>query len=252
MKTTYNILRAGLLGIFVILTSCGYEDPIGSTVTIYPIITLNGDDVDQVAVGETYDDPSAVATIDDTEVPVEVTYTGKFTGATYTGTLNTSMPDIYTATYSAENSDGFSGSATRQVIVSNTGDLVNSIEGVYLSTVARNGTIDAAYIDMEYVLIWQNEDGSYELSDAFGGYYDIGRVYGVDYITPGALIIANDIPSNDFEYPNTVSNLSFGGSATIAGMTVDPDAGTIDYTCVWQADASTTYTFDIHLEQVQF
>lgn len=251
MKALYKITKLGLLGVLLTLASCGYEDPIESTVTVFPVITLNGEQEVQVGVGETFNDPGATATVDDVEIPVEVTYVGRFTGNTSTGTLDTSVPDIYIASYAAENSDGFSGSVTRTVVVSNTGDLVNSIEGLYTSTVLRNGASGPEYTDMEYVLIWQNEDGSYELSDAFGGYYDIGRAYGVGYVTPGALIIANDIPSNDFTYPNTVSNATFGGSATIAGMVVDSGAGTINFTCVWEADPATTYTFEIELQQVQ-
>ena len=101
------------------------------------------------------------------------------------------------------------------------------------------------------MLIWKNSDGSYEISDSFGGWYLFGRAIPLSE-TPGGIIVANDIPSNDFSFPGTQTNRYFGGTSEITSMTVNPDAGTIDFTCVWQADAVTTYTFDVHLEQVQF
>ena len=250
MKKIYKLTMLALLGSLFTLTSC-YEDEIGSTVTVYPVITLQGDDPIFLSVGESFTDPGAIATIGDTEVPVTTTYSGTFTGSS-SGTLNTNVADIYTATYSAMNEDGFSGSISRQIVVANTGDLVNSIEGLYTSTVTRNGAGGPQYNDMEYVLIWKNDDGTYEISDAFGGYYDIGRAYGPTYITPGGIIVANDIPTNSFSFPGTQSNLTFGGASEITSLTVNATAGTIDITNTWQADPATLYTFQIHLEQVQF
>ena len=252
MKTIYKTLKLGMLGIFIFLSSCAYEDPITSTVTDYAVITLTGDDPVFISVGETYTDPGAVVTVGGVEVPYDVRFEGKFSGLDFDDVLDTSVPDIYSQLYSAVNEDGFPASGARQVIVSNTGDLVTSIEGVYTATVVRNGVGGDQYTDMEYVLIWKNEDGSYEISDAFGGYYDLGRAFGVGYITPGALIIANDIPTNDFTFPNTVTNSGFGGEADITSMTVDAANHSIDYVCVWVADPETTYTFEVHLEQVQF
>lgn len=245
-------LSAGVL--FLALASCSTEDEISSKVTYFPVITQNSPDQEVIFVeeGTAFTDPGAVATVDDVEVPMETTYEGWFRGNSFTGTLDTNVSDIYTVEYSAVNEDGFTGVSTRQVIVAETGDLVTSISGLYRSSVARNGSITPQYEDMEYVLIWQNADGTFEISDAFGGYYDIGRVYGLTYITPGAVIEANDIPSNDFTLPTGLSNISFGGSADITSMTVDPDAKTIDFVCVWEADPATTYTFEVHLEQVQF
>jgi Domain of unknown function (DUF5011)/Domain of unknown function (DUF5012) len=251
MKTLYKKITAlALLGSLFTLTSC-YEDPISSTVTVYPVIELQGDEQVILNLGAAWEDPGAMAFIGEDPVEVSINYKGLFTGSS-SSTLNTSVADFYTATYSAMNQDGFSGSVTREIIVANTGDLVSSLEGLYRSTVVRNGATAAQYTDMEYVLIWKNSDGTYELSDAFGGYYDIGRAYGPTYITPGGVIVANDIATNDFSFPGTQSNASFGGASEITAMTVDASAGTIDYTNVWQADASTTYTFVVHLEQVQF
>jgi hypothetical protein len=254
MKTIYKTLKLGMLGIFIFLSSCGYEDPITSKVTDYAVITLTGDDPAFVHIGETYTDPGAVVTVGGVEVPYDVTFVGQYRGNEFEDVLDTSISDIYSQQYSAVNDDGFRASGSRQVIVANTGDLVTSIEGVYLSTVFRNGsqgTPASNYTDIEYILIWKNDDGTYELSDSFGGWYLFGRAIPGSQ-TPGGIIVANDIPTNDFEFPGTQSNDYFGGTSEITSMTVDAANQTIDFVCVWQADPETTYTFEVHLEQVQF
>jgi hypothetical protein len=251
MKNIYK-KGLGIIAIILALTSCSPDEPIHSTITNYPVIAVAGDGLMFAPQGEPFTDPGATATIDGNEVPVDTSYHGMFSGTNYDGTLGTNVPDLYTATYSAMNEDGFAGTETRLVFVGRTGDLVNSIEGLYRSTVLRNGAGGAAYTDMEYVMIWKNEDGTYEISDAIGGYYDIGRAYGLTYINPGGIIVANDIPSNNFDFPGTQTNLTFGGESEITGMEVHPETHSIDMVTVWQADASTTYTFEIHLEQVQF
>lgn len=49
------------------------------------------------------------------------------------------------------------------------GDLVNSIEGVYLSTTRRNGSLlpasQGSSVDQQYVYVWKNSNGTYGVSD---------------------------------------------------------------------------------------
>lgn len=255
MKNLYKLGKIGAIAILFAITSCSTEDEISSKVTVYPIITVNGDSTIFLNEGEAFTDPGAVAMIGETEVPVDVKYVGRYRGNVFTGTLDTSVADIYTAEYSALNEEGFAGTATRQIIVANTGDLVNSIEGLYTSTVFRNGTQGTPasnYTDIEYMLIWKNDDGSYEISDAFGGWYLFGRAI-PDSETPGGIIVANDIPSNDFSFPGTQTNLYFGGDSEITGLTVNPDTKTIEITTVWETPPPVTvYTFVSTLTQVQF
>lgn len=254
MKTLYKTIKIGLLGTLLAFTSCGYEDPVEtSLITDYAVITYEGGNPLFLDLNEPFEE-TAIATIDGQEVPMDAYYEGLYRGESGE-TIDTSIADTYIAEYSAVNEEGFVGTQTRKIIVSNTGNLVDNIEGVYLATTQRNGSFTSPeqnYMEMKYVQIWKNDDGTYEISDAFGLYYAVGRAYGNAYLTPGAIIVANDIPSNDFEFPNTVSNISFGGEANITEMTVDADAKTIDFTCMWQADAETLYTFGVHLDQVQF
>ncbi len=237
-----------------LIVSCTSDESSNvSRVTNYPSFDVLGDDVVYVNLGDPYVDPGVIVTEGDTEIPFTTTIVGNYRGGT---TLDTNVSDMYTITYTATNQDGFSGSATRTVYVVETGDLVNSIAGLYRTTVFRNGAQPAAnpedYTDREWILIWENEDGTYGMSDAFGGWYLYGRAIAGSE-TPGAVIVANNIATNDFDFPATMTNSYFGGDATITEMTVNPEADTIDFTTVWNTPPPVTvYTFDVHLEQHQF
>jgi hypothetical protein len=249
MKKIFLFLCASAL-----LSSCT-EETSGdvSRVTNYPNFELIGDDVIYVHKGDAFTDPGVIVTEGENEIDYTSAVVGTYRGGT---TLDTSIEDIYTVTYTATNQDGFSGSATRTIIVADTGDLVNNIAGLYRTTVFRNGLQPAAnpqdYTDREWILIWTNADGTYGISDAFGGWYLFGRaIPGSE--TPGGVIVANDIPTNNFSFPGTLTNSYFGGTANITSMTVHPESDTIDYTTVWNTAAPVTvYNFAVHLEQFQF
>ena len=244
-----KIIITSLLFAGAFFTSCDSDsDTTGgvSKITDYPIITVTGDNPLFVPLGTAYVEPGAVALAGGVEIPVETTAVGKYRGAT---TLDTNIADEYTVTYSAENSDGFFGGATRKVIVYKTGDLVNSIEGVYTCTIARNGsTPGPTYQNIKYIYIWKNNDGTYGVSDAFGGWYEFGRGLGIAYATLGGTI-AGDIPTNTFTFPgNPLTNAGFGGVANITGLTVNPTTKTLVLSCSWLAP--TAYAFVATLTQV--
>lgn len=244
MKKIISILVVTLM-----LVSCSKEDSQNvSTITYYPEFQVMGDDVIFLDKGQEFVDPGVIATEGDTEIPFTTTITGKYRGGT---TLDTNVVDIYQIVYTAVNQDGFSGSVSRTVYVVETGDMVTSIAGLYTSTVFRNGTSGAAYTNMEYVLVWEKADGSFQISDAFGGWYGIGRaIAGSD--TPGGIIIANNIAANDFSFPGTLTNAYFGGVSNIIGLTVDAATKKMVMTTSWSAPGSppTPYTFVATLTQV--
>ncbi|MBS7786501.1 DUF5011 domain-containing protein [Flavobacterium sp. CYK-55] len=218
-----------------------------SRITNYPIITVLGDDPIYIEKGGEYVDPGAIAMEGENEIEYTTSSTGKYRG----GSLDANVVDEYNVTYTATNKDGFDGSATRKVIVYKNGDLVNSIEGLYKCTISRNGVIPSnAYRDIEYIYIWKNDDGTYGISDAFGGWYEYGRALGLAYITPGGIINAVDIATNSFTFPgNPLSNDGFGGVANITDVNVDAATKKIVLTCTWAAP--TAYTFVATLTQVQ-
>jgi hypothetical protein len=230
-------------------TACTTDDTANvSTVTYFPVFTILGPNPYFTAVGTPYTDPGAIAKAGETVIPHTTTAAGKYRK---TSTLDTSKSDEYQVTYSATNSDGFVGTGSRKVIVWKNGDLINSIEGLYTCTISRNGvTPSASYRDIKYIYIWKNTDGSYEISDACGGWYEYGRALGVGYITPGGKILAVNIPSNSFTFPSTMTNSGFGGVAKITDLTVNPTTKTAVLTSSWVV-SGTSYTFVANLKQVQ-
>ncbi|MFM9824622.1 immunoglobulin-like domain-containing protein [Flavobacterium sp.] len=219
-----------------------------SRITYFPIFTISGANPYFVQQGTTYVDPGAVAKAGTVVVPHTVAAAGKYRGAT---TMDTNKVDEYLLNYTAINSDGFAGKASRKVIVYKNGDLVNSIEGLYTCTISRNGvTPSAAYINIKYIYIWKNTNGTYEVSDAFGGWYEYGRALGLGYITPKGTINAVDISTNSFTFPgNPLANTGFGGVANITDLTVNAATKTLVLKCGWAAP--TVYAFVATLTQVQ-
>lgn len=219
-----------------------------SSITYFPIITVTGANPYFVPQGTAYVEPGATAKEGSTVIPVTTTAVGKYRGST---TLDTNKVDEYQVSYSATNSDGFVGKGSRKVIVYKNGDLVNSIEGLYTCTISRNGVIpSAAYRNIKYIYIWKNANGTYQVSDAFGGWYEYGRALGVSYITPGGTIEAVNIATNTFTFPgNPLTNTGFGGVANITGLTVNAATKTLVLNCSWLAP--TAYAFVATLTQVQ-
>lgn len=236
----------------LLLTSCSTDTDNVSRVTNYPIIEMNGESTVFVPMGGTYVDPGVVATEGETVISTTSSFNGNFRGAK---TLDVNVPDEYTQTYTATNKDGFKASATRRVIVYKTGDLVNSIEGVYLSTTRRNGSLlnpaQGSSVDQKYIYIWKNTDGTFGVSDAFGGWYSIARKIGITSATQGGTITGN-IPTNTFTYPgNPLGNQYFGGVANITGLTVNAATKTLVLSTSWLAPPATNYSFVSTLTQVQ-
>lgn len=234
-----------------IFTACTTVDTANvSNITYFPIITVLGANPYFVKTGTAYADPGAIAKAGSAVIPTTFTGIGKYRK---TETLDTNKSDEYTVTYSAKNSDGFVGSATRKVIVYSNGDLVNSIEGLYTCTISRNGvTPGATYINIKYIYIWKNADGTYGISDAFGGWYEYGRAIG-NSETPGGIIKVVDIATNSFTFPGTLTNTYFGGTAKINDLTVNPITKKLVLTCTWvtaPAPTSSTYVFVANLTQV--
>jgi len=232
------------------LVSCIKEDTTAnvSRITNYPIITVNGPSFLIVNEGSNYVDAGAVSTEDGNEIETITS----FGNGTYFGTpgVDTSTPDQYLITYSAQNADGFSGSALREVWVAPpAGDLKTSISGLYTSSVQRAPLFapSAKYNDLEFVFIIQTGANTYKLSHAIGGYYGMGRGYGPGYIAAGAVITANDIATNDF----TISQATFpiwGNTVDVSEFTVDSGTKTITFTGNGNFGNG---TFKVQLKQVE-
>lgn len=214
-----------------------------SRVTFYPNFTFNGDETLVVPCGSPFVDPGVTATENGVDLPITTTVAGYYFGGT---AVNTDGVDFYGIDYKATNKDGYAGAQHRDVIVSCSGDLVNSIEGIYTSTVTRNGKGGAQYTDMKYILIKKIGANQYALSDGIGGYYDFGRGYGPDYAAKGIIITANNIAANDFSFNGPVPVGAFGGALTIDSVVVDAANKKIVIKSTWTSG----FAFEFTLTQV--
>jgi len=253
MKNLKIFRILGISALVLAISSCSLDPVIHSEVTNYPVMKLKGSATVFVPLGTTYNDPGVSATENGTEIAyTSVIGAGKFRNSK---TLDTNIVDQYVQTYTAVNKDGFSNTIDRTIIVYKNGDLVNSIEGVYTSTTRRNGALlpatQGSSVDQKYVYIWKNTDGTYQISDAFGGWYNLGRNIAKSE-TPGGKITGN-IATNSFTFPGgPLTNLYFGGVANLSGLTVDATTKTLVVTCDWDsAPPVTKYKFVSTLTQVQ-
>lgn len=213
-----------------------------SKITYFADFKMQGSSEIFLPLGSTFTDPGVKATENNVEIEVKQTITGDYFPAT---AVDGSAPNKYVITYKATNKDGFDGSAERVVYVVSTGDLVSSIEGLYTSTVVRNGVASAQYTDMAYIMIKKVGANQYEITDGIGGYYDLGRGYGADYRASGVTITDNG--GGSYATTADFGVGAFGGKANITGFTVNAGAKTISFVTDWEAG----YTFEVTLTQVQ-
>lgn len=247
MKRIYNILI--LISLVAFVSSCEREltSEGVSKITYYAEMNMTGDQVILLPLNATFTDPGVTATEKGNPINVVQSVSGIF--HSYSGnTVDMTTANEYEIKYTATNSDGFSANLYRNVYVAKTGDLVNSIEGLYKSTVKRNGVGGAQYTNMEYVMIWKTGANTYQISDGIGGYYDIGRGYGSGYMAPGGTVTAVNIPTNNFTFGPNFSVGTFGGVAKLTAMTVNAVARTVTFTSTWDGGP---YTFVVTLTQVQ-
>lgn len=119
-----------------------------SFVTSYPVFELTGGEVISIVAGGAFVDPGVVATEDGNEIPV-----------TTIGSVDTSTPGVYQLTYVATNQDGFEGSATREVVVTEEDVSGTDLSGTYL----RNNDVANPLITVIKIA-----EGYYETSNASG------------------------------------------------------------------------------------
>jgi hypothetical protein len=247
MKNILNIAKFSLLfGALITISSCNNEPEISdvSRITYFPEFSYTGGDFALIPCSSDFEIPPVTATEGGNPLPVEVVTKG-ISGIVPSVDIN--KADIYVETSSAINQDGYAGEVVRTFWVACTGDLVNSLEGLYTSTVIRNGAVNPQYFDLEYVLIRKVGANEYEISCAIGGYYEFGRSYGDAYRASGAIVTANNIAANDFTFPGPVAVGAFGGECVIESMTVDPATKTIHFISNWYTN---NFKFDVTLTQV--
>jgi len=135
MKRYLTIIILGVIS--MTYSSCkkeSFDYPEGyvsiSKVTVFPILTMKGDKYVALTKGATYIDAGATAAAGTSTIEVKVT-----------GLPNTATAGVYLITYSATNTDGFSATTTRSVVVYDikADAPANDFSGNYLR--AATGTI---------------------------------------------------------------------------------------------------------------
>lgn len=245
MKTIKIFKILGISALILAISSCSL-DPVIHTekITNYPVFDV-GEDVVFVEQGSGYVDPGAIVTENGVPIPYTTTVSGRYRGGK---TLDSNISDEYTITYTATNQDGYSGSATKTVYVVDNGDLVNSLSGLYTSTSVRDGVSAAQYTNMEYIMIWKNANGTYEVTDGIGLYYAVGRGYGDNYLGRPTLITATSIPNNSYTFNSfVIPGFASSGSGKITSLTAIPADKTIKFSSTWAG-----YKFDVTLKKVEF
>lgn len=181
-----NILYSMLIALVAFtFASCGDKESEGkSRFTFYPTIELLGEASMNVDKGTAYVEPGFTSTLNGEDVSDKVTVTG---------TVDTSKSGVYTLTYTTTtNSDGFSASATRTVIVL---DPNSAVEGFYLNSPTsyrlREGA-QVAYGAAFELLVIDNGDGTYSVDDMLGGWYRDRAGYGSNYAMQALISIAED------------------------------------------------------------
>ena len=157
-----SLLKNMLLLSFIVAlsVSCDEDETEGlSKVTEFPEFEMTDAKYYFHEKGETYEEPGITAYEGGEEVPVETS-----------GSVNSDEAGVYTIEYTATNSDGYSKSVKRYVIVHHGGIADNDLTGTYAGGYYGDGTMEMTKI----------KNGLYQSTDVFG--------YGPPYPTPGKIV----------------------------------------------------------------
>ena len=194
-----------------------------SRITYFPEFVKEGEDFYIINENEEFVDPGITVLEQGQEIPFSTTFQGRYSG--YTGSTIGEEADQYSLVYNAVNKEGFPASSSRTIVKVNTGDLVNSISGLYSSKSVR---VSGVTYDPVRVLIWEVEPNVYEISCSVGGFYADGRGDGDVSLARGGTIVVNDLATNDFTFTPAFFE-SFQLNVAITSMTVDPATKTITF-----------------------
>ena len=231
----YKCILAVILSVFL-FAACEKETAGLSRITYYATFEMEGDEYMFIESNSTFTEPGVKAFEDETELPVDIK-----------GTVNTAVPDIYTIFYSAKNSDGFSKTIARKVIVYDpTPSALES--GLYKVSPLSNRTPlnsgpgksgGAEYKSAPIIIIYQISSGEFYTTDFLGGYYEVGRGYGSRYAMTGTFLFNEE--DNTIELAESYCE-GFGDSLDdVVNGVLNPKTKTLTYT----AQYAGTYDFNV-------
>jgi len=170
MKNKVIYIVASLLLLTVGFTSCEKKSKDLTSITCYAELFLEGDEVMSLNINGTYVEPGYTAVMNGEDVTDKVKVSTN---------LDPTKKGVYTVNYVIVNPDGFAATASRLVVVY---DLSDPYEGLWWVDpasyrVAGSGA-PVLFGGPFYTLIWNNGDGTYDIDDLLGGWYDQRAGYG--------------------------------------------------------------------------
>jgi hypothetical protein len=171
-----------LLGL-MLLGSCDKDTEGLTRITYYAELTLEGDATMYVDKGSTFTDPGYTATMNGEDVSDQVQVNSN---------VNTAKSGVYTITYVIYNEDGFSSSASRQVIVLDPNDPIEGYWDTDPNSFREYNGAQVTYKGSYEILIINEGNGRYSVDDLMGGWYCQRAGYGTNYAMAGVVDIADD------------------------------------------------------------
>lgn len=241
MKKHISLISACMLAVAT-FTACDKSSEDTTSITYYPVIELNGETINRVALGTQFTEPGYKAMEGSNDITGKVTtsVTNVATGEELPA-VPTDAVGMYRITYSAVNVDGFASSTSRDVIVYNphvTVTMAGSYDTDMNATVyVPNGKTfaDAAagygFTDQcSGITFTELAPGFYYCNDLFAGWYSQVRGYaaqnGTRYDMTGYISL------NDDNTITLISSYVAGWGDSLDSLTdgvYDPANATISY-----------------------
>jgi len=162
-KYIINLLPA--LALAFTLGACSDDEKTDSTVHHIIYMNMQGDEMEEVAVGFKYEDPGCMPTYMGKDYSANMVVTGL-------DAVDTSKPGLYGITYRCATPDGVKATAQRTVAVCNP-DAAVKISGTYITAVGTK-CVDANGKEQTFtksaVSVTQLATGLFSVSDLLGGY----------------------------------------------------------------------------------
>lgn len=170
-----KILKYSLITILmlVVFSACEKDyDSFITKITYYPTFELDGGVFIRHQAGTPYTDPQVIAKEGDTEIEVTAIPNPNI------GDVDSNVPGIYAIDYFATNIDGYDGTATRYVIVTNEpNNNSHDLSGTYRLD-------NASLVPFDIVIEKNKETGIYTM----GSFYGYENTYGNEYKMPVEIV----------------------------------------------------------------
>lgn len=183
------------------LVSCEDETDDVSFITSYPTFAMEGEAIISIVKGGSFNDPGITATEGEDEIEVTVE-----------GTVDMAQAGVYVLTYSATNSDGYVGSTTRTVVVTDV-----DVSGTDLSGAYKRNNVTAPPTNTVTKIV----NGYYQASNGSGD----GNNLALKFVHTGGTNILIPVQSSQFGRINGTGTLTANGYTCTITFLDPPNTG---------------------------